>query len=180
MPRVKLAKAAGISEKEVSVALEALRQRYADPSSGLAVIEKGKDVEIATKAENAETVGALLASDREDALGKATLEVLAIVAYRGPITRAEIDAIRGVNCSFALRNLLLRGLVDRQPNPLDAREYEYTPSFRLLETLGVSSLADLPEYESLSHDSRLETLERPEGQNPPETEESDTMEPKEE
>lgn len=149
----RIAKLLAIQERDAERALEALADRYRDPSSGLALIRKGKEVEIATRPENAESVERLIRTDREDALGKATLEVLAIVAYRGPVTRAKIDAIRGVNCSSALRNLLLRGLVDRSPNPLDNREYEYAPSFRLLELLGIGALAELPGYAELSRES---------------------------
>jgi segregation and condensation protein B len=154
----RIAKLLGISEKETDAALGALRIRYEDPSSGLMLIRKGKEVEIATRSGNADAVENLIRTDREESLGKATLEVLAIVAYRGPVTRAKIDAIRGVNCSFALRNLLLRGLVDRHPNPLDNREYEYVPSFRLLELLGIGSLSELPGYADLSLDVRIADL----------------------
>lgn len=154
----RMAKLLGLSEKEIVAALDSLGKRYLDPCSGLALVRKGGDVEIVTRAENAGSVEELIRADREDTLGKATLEVLAVVAYRGPVTRAKIDAIRGVNCSFALRNLLLRGLVDRHPNPLDNREYEYAPSFRLLELLGVGSLEDLPGYADLSRDVRIADL----------------------
>lgn len=155
---VRIAKLLGIPEQDTEDALETLAERYRDPSSGLMLIRKGKDVEIATRPENAEPVERLIKADREESLGKATLEVLAIVAYRGPVTRAKIDAIRGVNCSFALRNLLLRGLVDRHPNPLDNREYEYAPSFRLLELLGIGALTELPGYVDLSRESLIADL----------------------
>ena len=145
----RLSKLLDASEKEILQALDRLDERYRGPESGLMLLRKDKEVEIATKAENASSVERLVAADREESLGKAALEVLAIVAYRGPVTRAKIDAIRGVNCSSSLRNLLLRGLIDRHPNPLDNREYEYAPSFRLLELLGIGSLADLPGYADL-------------------------------
>jgi segregation and condensation protein B len=154
----RIAKLLGISEKETDAGLDALESRYGDPSSGLMLIRKKKEMEIVTKPENADPVERLIVADREESLGKATLEVLAIVAYRGPVTRAKIDAIRGVNCSFALRNLSLRGLVDRHPNPLDNREYEYSPSFRLLELLGIGSLPELPGYADLSRDMRIGNL----------------------
>ncbi len=154
----RIVKILDVPERDIEDALEVLAERYRDPYSGLTLIRKGKGVEIATRAENAEPVERLITADREESLGKATLEVLAIVAYRGPVTRAKIDAIRGVNCSFALRSLLLRGLVDRHPNPLDNREYEYAPSFRLLELLGIGTLAELPGYADLSHESLISDL----------------------
>jgi segregation and condensation protein B len=154
----RIAKLLESSETEIEAALTVLGERYLDPLSGLMLVRHGKSVEIATRAENAGPVEELIRTDREENLGKATLEVLAIVAYRGPVTRAKIDAIRGVNCSFALRTLLLRGLVDRHTNPLDNREYEYAPSFRLLELLGIGSLAELPGYADLSRDVRIADL----------------------
>jgi segregation and condensation protein B len=155
----KLGKTVGISEEETRNGIEGLRKRYAGADSGLALIEHGKSIEIATRPENAPFIEKLFVSDREEGLGKAALEVLSIVAYRGPVSRAKIEAIRGVNCSFSLRNLLLRNLIDRRPNPTDAREYEYFPSFQLLEMLGVGAVEALPEYGTLSADKRLAVLE---------------------
>jgi len=155
IPRKKLASLLGTDPESLTAALGILRERYAAPGSGLSLLEHDGSVELATAAANAETVSAFVSAEREEGLGKASLETLAIVAYRGPVSRGEIDAVRGVNSSSALRNLLLRGLVDREPNPLDAREYRYAASFRLLELLGVSSVAELPDFETLSTDARL-------------------------
>jgi segregation and condensation protein B len=110
---------------------------------------------MATKPENAAHVEAFTKSALTESLSKAALEVLAIIAYRAPVTRAEIDAIRGVNCSFTLRNLLLRGLIEREGNPDDSRGYIYRPAFRFLEVLGLSKTSELPDFEALSQDERL-------------------------
>jgi len=83
-------------------------------------------------------------------IGRAGLEILATVIYRSPISRADIDYIRGVNSSFSLRNLLVRGLVERKTNPKDGRSYLYSPSFRFLQFLGVTDVKKLPEYENFS------------------------------
>lgn len=150
LPVSRLAKALSADESAIAAGLETLSARYAVPDSGIMLVRKGSSVELVTNPENAPEVESMLASDREETLGKATLETLSVIAYRGPVSRAAIDAIRGVNSSFSLRNLSLRGLVERKPNPLDAREYEYVPSFRLFESLGIGSAADLPGYASLS------------------------------
>ncbi len=155
----KLAKAVGADEPAVMLGIEGLRMRYAEATSGLTVIEHGKGIEIATRPENVSIVEQLIAGDREETLGKAALEVLSIVAYRGPVSRARIESIRGVNCSFSLRNLLLRNLIERRPNPSDAREYEYFPTIGLLELLGLGSVGELPDYGNLSTDGRLSFLE---------------------
>ena len=85
-------------------------------------------------------------------LGKAGLETLSIVLYQGPISRAGIDYIRGVNSQFILRNLLIRGLIERVDNPADSRSFLYKPTLALLSHLGISSIAELPEYEQVKKD----------------------------
>jgi chromosome segregation and condensation protein ScpB len=68
------------------------------------------------------------------------------VLYKNGVSRAEIDYIRGVNSSFTLRALSVRGLVERLNDPTDNRRYIYRPSFELLSYLGIKSVAELPEY----------------------------------
>lgn len=154
----RLSKATGATEDQVREAMTEVRSRHDTEGSGIALIESGDAFELATRPENASLVETFVSSDREESLGKATLEVLSVVAYRSPVTRSEIDAIRGVNSSFALRNLLLRGLIEREQNPLDSREYRYSPSFRLLELLGIGSLSELPDHAALSSDDRVTGL----------------------
>jgi hypothetical protein len=79
-------------------------------------------------------------------LSKAALETLAIVLYKGPIARSEIDYIRGVNSTFILRNLLIRGLVEKIDNPNDQRSFLYGTTLATLEYLGISSSSELPKY----------------------------------
>jgi len=79
-------------------------------------------------------------------LTRAALEALTIIAYKGPLKRSEIDYVRGVNSSFMLRNLLMRGLVERLRDPKDSRAYLYRASSDFLKFLGLSSIAELPGY----------------------------------
>lgn len=152
----RLAKLLQISEDEVMACIRTLSEKYAeDGACGLQLIVKDKKAELATKPENIPFIEALTRSSLQENLSKAALEVLSIIAYRTPITRAEIEAIRGVNCSFTLRNLLLRDLIERQGNPADARGYVYLPTFRFLESLGLRSITELPDHEALSRDERL-------------------------
>jgi segregation and condensation protein B len=85
-------------------------------------------------------------------LGKAGLETLSIILYQGPISRANVDYIRGVNSQFVIRTLLVRGLVERVDNPQDQRSFLYKPTLELLSQLGVSKIADLPEYTQVRTD----------------------------
>ncbi len=146
-----------LSEAELKAALSELAKRYVDDShSGLMLIEHDGHAELATKPAAAPDIEVFTKSFLQENLSKPALEVLAIIAYRGPVNRSTIEAIRGVNCSFTLRNLLIRGLIDRTENPADAREYVYSVSFALLEKLGLGRQSDLPNFDTLSRDARLE------------------------
>ena len=83
-------------------------------------------------------------------LGKAGLETLSIILYKGPVKRSEIDYIRGVNSSFTLRALSVRGLVEKTVDTKDNRRYIYKPSFELLSFMGVKSIEELPDYAEVS------------------------------
>lgn len=155
----RLSKTLAVSEKELEEALDKLAKKYReDAERGLMLVRDEKSVLLATKAENASFVESLTKSALQENMSKAALEVLAIIAYRAPIARAEIDAIRGVNCSFTLRNLLLRDLISRDGNPSDNRGYLYRPTLRFLQVLGIETVAELPQYEALSQDERLRMI----------------------
>ena len=77
------------------------------------------------------------------------MEILSIVLYKGGVSRAEIDYIRGVNSTFILRALSVRGLIDRAEDPKDHRRFIYKPSFDLLSFMGVRSVEELPEWQEV-------------------------------
>ena len=77
------------------------------------------------------------------------MEVLAIIAYRQPISKAEIESIRGVNSQYSLRALFMRGLIEKIPNPSDARGSVYQITTEFLQQLGLTSVADLPDFAEL-------------------------------
>lgn len=114
--------------------------------TGLALIESDTEISLVVAKESAEIVRKAFESDYDREIGDAGLEVLAIILYRGPSTRAQIDYIRGVNTASTIRNLSARGLIERAPNPLDAREYLYRPTVELLAHLGVTNSKELPDY----------------------------------
>lgn len=152
----KLASVLGIDAEALKEALEALKKRYQEEAgSGLTLLFHKDQVTLTTKPEQATLIELLTKETLQASLTKTQLEVLAIVAYRGPIARPEIEAIRGVNCSFTLRNLLLRELIEREGNPSNLRGYVYTLSPQFLMTLGLTSLEDLPDYVKLREDEKL-------------------------
>ncbi len=132
------------SEGEVRDALKVLEEKLL--SSGLRLITNGDEVVLGTSPDASALIEAITKEELSKELSKASLETLAIVLYKGPITRAEIDYVRGVNSTFILRNLLIRGLVEKIENPNDQRSFLYKPTFQLLEHMGVTKIDDLPAY----------------------------------
>ena len=145
----KLAKIIAVKESDIKLFAEKLSAEYSKSDRGLKIVIKDGRVQMVTSGENSLFVEKYLKADIEGELSRAALEVISIVAYRGPISRAEIEEIRGVNCSFTLRHLAIRGLVERISNPNDARAYLYRISFDFLKKLGIEKAEDLPKYNEL-------------------------------
>lgn len=153
----RLAKIIGVKPEEIENAVMVLLGDYSK-KRGLVIIRKEDELQMATNPDNAEFLNDLVNSEIQENLSKAALEVLSIVAYRGPLTRMDMEAIRGVNCSFTLRTLLMRGLVERIDNPADSRSFIYKISFDFLKKLGLSRIEDLPDFEVLSKDERIDSI----------------------
>lgn len=149
----KIAMIAKESGAEIKKAVEELRQDLISGKSGLALLEKEDEAQLATNPENSEYVNAFLKSEMEQGLSRASLETLAIVAYRGPLSRMEVEQIRGVNCTFTLRYLLIRGLIERVKNPYDSRSWHYKISFDFLKKLNISRIENLPRYDELKKET---------------------------
>ena len=147
-----------IKDEDLEKALDGLSEKYSMPQSGLMLLRKGEEVQLVSNPENASFVENLVKSELQDSLSNAALEVVSIVAYRGPISKAEIEMIRGVNCSYTLRNLLLKGLIERNDNPRDGRGYVYSISFDFLKKLGIDDVKKLPEYATMSVDNRINSI----------------------
>ncbi len=135
------------SDAEIEEGIRALKESLFD--RGIVLVEKDSDVALRTAPECSSLIESLQKEELSKDLGKAGLETLSIVLYHGPVTRAEIDYIRGVNSTFILRSLLVRGLVEKIPNPDDSRSFLYRPTFDLLSFLGISTISELPEYQQV-------------------------------
>ena len=138
----------GKNEEEIKNSLDVLSKNL--ENRGIRLIRNGDDVVLATAPESAEIARKIAESEINSDLSKASLETLSIIVYKGIASRAEVDYIRGVNSSFILRNLLVRGLVERQAERGEDRNYVYKPSLSLLENLGIKSLEELPDFASVS------------------------------
>lgn len=116
---------------------------------GISLVSTADDVALASTREAAPLIEKLTKEELDRDLGKAGLETLSIVLYYGPLSRRDIDYIRGVNSTFILRHLLIRGLVERVANEKDQRSFLYKPTLDLLSHLGLSKLEDLPEFSTV-------------------------------
>ncbi len=143
LSRQEIKKQLNLDDAALEAAINELRERQ----GGVALVDDGRELSLRTTAQTADVVERVRKEEYARDIGKAGLEALSAILYRGPLSRAEIDFIRGVNSSQTLRTLTMRGLVRRVPNPKDERQYLYEPTGDLLSQLGVQSVKDLPDYE---------------------------------
>jgi segregation and condensation protein B len=148
-----LAKQFSITEEELATTLGILRDRLVSGATRL--LETATEIELVTAPELAPFVEALRKQDIKSDIGKAGAETLAIILYQGPITRSEIDRVRGVNSSFILRNLLIRGLITRSQESAQTG-YQFSIAPNLLAHLGVTTKEQLPDFARIT--DALETF----------------------
>lgn len=140
----KLAKIFSVTPEEIKKSLTVLKETLR--GRGVSLVSKDDEVALRTSPDTSAFIEALAKEELTRDLGRAGLETLSIVLYQGPISRREIDYIRGVNSNFIVRNLLVRGLIEKIDNPKDQRSFLYRPTFELISFLGISKIEDLPEY----------------------------------
>lgn len=153
----KLADAVDASESDVTHAIDEVMHERNVENSGVHILKNDNDVQLATNPKCADRVAAFLEEDIDAELTRPSLEALTIVAYRGPITKPEIEAIRGVNCSLILRNLLMRGLVTEADDAIKMQPV-YTLSSDALRYFGVHTVDELPDYDTLHVNAKIEQL----------------------
>ncbi len=133
------------SAEQVEAQLQALRQEYDDRGAGIMLAEVAGGYQFATRQENAVWIRKFKSVKTSSKLSKPALETLAIVAYKQPITRSEVEAIRGVNIGGIMRNLMERRLVKivgKKDVPGKPMLYGTTQDF--LQYFGLKDLASLP------------------------------------
>jgi segregation and condensation protein B len=143
VPASRLAEALEVKPHEVEAALEALSARYRE--RGLSLQRIRDKVQLTTAPAAAEWVQRFLGLAASAPLSKAALETLAIIAYQQPVTRPQIESVRGVNSDSVIKNLLAKGLIEeagRTEGPGRPVLYNTTPEF--LQHFGLTSLTDLP------------------------------------
>ncbi|UDY25262.1 SMC-Scp complex subunit ScpB [Nocardioides sp. Kera G14] len=140
-----LATAVGHPADEVAGALAALSQEYADQGRGFDLRNVAGGWRFYTRDEFAHVVEGFVLEGQQARLTQAALETLAVVAYRQPVSRARVSAIRGVNVDGVMRTLLTRGLVEEAGTDKETGAHLYRTTSYFLERIGVTSLDELPE-----------------------------------
>lgn len=153
----KIAELAGGKEMEVTEALKGMQKEYAERKSGLQIFSTGKSWQMGTAGESAPVVEKFVKEEFSGELTRPQLETLTVIAYRGPISKGELEIIRGVQCGLILRNLSIRGLIEEE---YDAKKKEtrYFVSMEFLRHLGLRAPEELPEYEKLHGHEVISTL----------------------
>ncbi len=151
----------GLGPEEVDGLLDAFTEKLASSERGLALVRNEDKVQLVTKPRFHALLESFVKEQLTEDLSPASLETLAIVAYFGPISRVRIDYQRGVNSTFILRSLLLRGLIERFPDPEHPQSILYRASFEFWRHLGMEKPEDLPDYAKFR-----ELLSQFESQNP--------------
>ena len=129
---------------DVRVALEQIREHFDFEQHGVELVELAGGYQVLTRPIHAAAIERAQFSVRAPKLSAAALETLAVIAYRQPVTRARIAAVRGVNVDGVIRTLVARGLIEETGTDSDTGGILYRTTELFLERLGLSSLADLP------------------------------------
>lgn len=136
----------------VAAKLQAMAQEYTARDSGIDLREAGGGWRMYTRSRYAPYVERLLLDGARSKLTRAALETLAVVAYRQPVTRARVSAVRGVNVDAVMRTLVARGLITEAGTDPDTGAVTFATTELFLERLGLTSLADLPDIAPLLPD----------------------------
>jgi len=155
-----LAQLTQLSAPALSQQLEKLRDKYAlDTESALGLVETGKTYKLVTKEEHAELLRLYSSTPINQSLSRASLEVLSIIAYKQPITRIEVDEIRGVNSSAAIAKLQAFNLIreDGKKEVL-GRPNLYVTTDYFLDYMGVNQLEELPDASNIQLQDEEVTL----------------------
>lgn len=141
----RLAAAAEAAEDDVRQAVSSLSARLSQNDSALLIVIDGDSVQLVAASATPALVK-LIKEDFNSPLTSSALETIAVIAYLSPVSRVRLDYLRGVNSTFILRSLMLRGLIDRRPDPARPYSFLYFLTRDCLNHFGLSDISKLPEY----------------------------------
>jgi segregation and condensation protein B len=139
-----------VEKEELNQALQTLSSALTE--RGVRLLMTDDTAALVTAPELSTLIETLRKEELSEEITKAGAETLAIILYKGPLTRVEIDYLRGVNSTFVLRNLMMRGLIERVPHPEDSRSFLYRGTSEVLAHLGITRIEELPEFDKVKHE----------------------------
>ena len=146
-----------VDKKEIIKSADELLADYKNNQAGLQIIKDGAKYQMVSAPANAKIIQEFIKDETTGELTRPSLEALTIIAYRGPISKIDLDRIRGVNCALILRNLLIRGLIEGK---FDKKKNEiyYAATFDFIRFFGLNDIKELPDYERLHQDDTIDRM----------------------
>lgn len=154
-----VARALEVTELEVSAAADELASDYDYNRRGICLKRFGSHIQLSTRPDYAPQIEKLLQPIQRQSLSQAALETLAVVAYKQPVTRLDIEAVRGVKCDYSVQSLMNKGLIEEVGRKETlGRPILYGTTDAFLSHFGLTSLEDLPQPPESQQDSPAEPL----------------------
>jgi len=161
MDKKEIAKNMGQKIDDLEEIFKELIEEYKKPDRGINIINNNQSLQMVTNPENSQCVQKFLKTEICQELTPASLETLSIIAYRGPLTKLDLEKIRGVNCSIIIRHLLIKGLITEKvvngarvnEEQMDYDNNIYSVSLDFIKHLGINDIQELPDYERLNNKS---------------------------
>ena len=151
-----ISKALDCSTFDIKEAVKELSERYNTKESGIHLMINNNKVQLTTNPDNKKMIADYMKDETSGELTKPSLETLTIIAYRQPVTKEEIEQIRGVNCSLILRNLMIRGLIEAKEDR-GGLTTNYSVTMDFLRFLGLNTVEELPDFAKLHEHESLQT-----------------------
>lgn len=153
----KICEVVGGEKEEVKIFLAELMGEGGKSGRGVQIMEIDGEYQMSTSSDSSKMVKDFLKDEMTGELTRPALETLTIIAYRGPISKPELEQIRGVNCSLILRNLMIKGLAEVKTSDKGG-EALYNITFDFLRHLGLQKIDELPDYDKLSKSEILDKV----------------------
>ena len=166
---------ADVPDKDIVQAIDELAEKYADDAYSFTVVKSGGGYQFLTKPAYQSSISILLKQQSKRRLTTSALETLSIIAYKQPVTKGDLEAIRGVNCDYTVNKLLEKGLVEiKGKSDSIGRPILYGTSERFMDYFGINELSELPTPKDFSHEANEigdeKEIEQPAAEEPTEGE----------
>ena len=157
LPIKNLGKKLDLNKQEIKELLRKLEEKFNQEDGGIHILTNNDKIQFTTNPISEEIIKEFVKEELNSNLSDASMETLTIIAYRGPITKSELEQIRGVNCSIILKNLLIRNLIESKQDKEKMTE-TYSTSLEFLKYLGLNNISELPDYEKLNSNEIIDKI----------------------